>query len=126
MISLRYLILYYHLRTTNYTFNQDLETYHHSFNQRTTNHTFNPDQGTYHHTFNLEINHTFNLDLFNHTFNPELVNHPFNPSFSISVGPSGLATHCVLSPVLFPTLETTFLKTKTGLLDMELEMDGYG
>ena len=117
MISLRYLIFYYHSRTTNYTFNQDLETYHHSFNQRTTNHTFNLDQGTYHHTLNLDINHTFNQ---------ELVNHTFNSSFSISVGPSGLATHCVLSPVLFSTLETSFLKTKTGSLDMELDMDGYG
>ena len=46
---------------------------------------------------------------------------------SISFGPSGLATHCVLFPVLlYPNLETSFLKTKTGPLDMELEMDGYG
>ena len=46
---------------------------------------------------------------------------------SVSFGPSGLATHCVQFPVLlYPNLETSFLKTKTGPLDMELEMDGYG
>ena len=91
MISLRYLIFYYHSRTTNYTFNQDLETYHHSFNQRTTNHTFNLDQGTYHHTLNLDINHTFNQ---------ELVYHPFN--WNSSTTPSTLPSQSPLVPVGWP------------------------